>query len=81
MEECLNSLDVEREHPLDEMLVVMVRSQLVGEDAQRLLVRDVMGEPAQAPSYVFKKGMLSKIQEIREGLSGSVSNNRRSPDF
>ncbi|EEU43187.1 uncharacterized protein NECHADRAFT_46784 [Fusarium vanettenii 77-13-4] len=45
--------------------------QLVADEAQKLLVRDVMGESSQAPTYVFRRGLLNRLQEIRDGLSPS----------
>lgn len=68
MDDCLKALERDRDHPSDEILVAFLKYQLVGEEAQKLLLRDVMGEGGQTPTYVFKKGMLSKLQEIRESM-------------
>ncbi|KPM46071.1 hypothetical protein AK830_g500 [Neonectria ditissima] len=68
MDDCLKALERDREHPSDEVLVTFIKYQLVAEEAQKLLVRDVMGESSQTPTYVFKKGMMSRLQELREGL-------------
>ncbi|KAM6519451.1 hypothetical protein FALCPG4_013083 [Fusarium falciforme] len=76
MEDCLINLEREKEHPSDEVLVAFIRYQLVADEAQKLLVRDVMGESSQAPTYVFRKGLLNRLQEIRDGLSPSPAPNK-----
>ncbi|KAK7420978.1 hypothetical protein QQZ08_010151 [Neonectria magnoliae] len=68
MDDCLKALERDRDSPSDEVLAAFIKYQLVAEEAQKLLVRDVMGESSQTPTYVFKKGMLARLQEIREGL-------------
>lgn len=68
MDDCLKVLERDHEHPSDEVLVSFLKYQLVGEEAQKLLLRDVMGEGGQTPTYVFKKGLLSRLQEIRAGI-------------
>ncbi|KAI5459808.1 hypothetical protein BGZ63DRAFT_258472 [Mariannaea sp. PMI_226] len=68
MEDCLKVLERDCEHPSDEILVTFVRYQQVAEEAQKLLLQDVMGETGQTPTHVFKKGMLAKIQEIQENI-------------
>lgn len=75
MEDCLMTLEREKEHPSDEVLVAFVRYQLVSDEAQKLLVRDVTGESSQAPTYVFRKGLLNRLQEIRDGTSLSPNPN------
>ncbi|KAK7420106.1 hypothetical protein QQX98_002969 [Neonectria punicea] len=64
MDDCLKALERDRESPSDEVLAAFIKYQLVAEEAQKLLVRDVMGESSQTPTYVFKKGMLARLQEI-----------------
>ncbi|KAM0435975.1 hypothetical protein ACHAPT_002867 [Fusarium lateritium] len=76
MEDCLATLERDKEHPSDEVLVAFIRYQLVADEAQKLLVRDVMGESSQAPTYVFRRGLLVKLQEIRDGLSPSPTPNK-----
>lgn len=76
MEESLAVLEREQEHVTDEVLVNLIKTQLVAEEAQKLLVKDVMGESVQAPTYVFKKGLLSRIGEIRGGLTVNLADNR-----
>ncbi|KAF9770589.1 hypothetical protein IL306_011843 [Fusarium sp. DS 682] len=67
MTDCLDALEREK-YPSDELLVAFVRYQLVADEAQKLLVRDVMGESSPAPTYVFRKSLLAKLQAVREGL-------------
>ncbi|KAJ3519886.1 hypothetical protein NM208_g13944 [Fusarium decemcellulare] len=76
MDDCLTVLERDREHPSDEVLVALVRYQLVADEAQKLLIRDVMGEASQAPTYVFRKSLLTKMQDIREGLSPNLPPNK-----
>ncbi|KAM5372836.1 hypothetical protein ACJZ2D_007293 [Fusarium nematophilum] len=76
MDECLTTLERDKEHPSDEVLVAFARYQLVADEAQKLLVRDVMGETSQAPTYVFRKSMLAKLQEIRDGMSPNLPPNQ-----
>ncbi|KAF4979890.1 hypothetical protein FZEAL_4001 [Fusarium zealandicum] len=75
MDECLTVLEREKEHPSDEVLSAFIRYQLVADEAQKLLVRDVMGEATQAPTYIFRKAMLAKLQEIHNGLSPNLPMN------
>lgn len=75
MDDCLAVLDREQDHPSDAQLVVLVKIQLVTEESQKLLVRDVMGDSSQAPTYVFKKGLLSQLQEIRRAVPPRLVDN------
>ncbi|KAF7542206.1 hypothetical protein G7Z17_g11789 [Cylindrodendrum hubeiense] len=75
MDDCLKALERDQEHISDGVFVTLIKYQLVAEEAQKLLVRDVMGESSQTPTYVFKKGMLANLQEIRETLSPNLLSN------
>ena len=77
MEDCLKTLERELEYPSDEVFVAFIKFQLIGEEAQKLLIRDIMGDTSQAPTYVFKKGLLAKLQEMREGHSVNLVTNRK----
>ncbi|KAF4344954.1 Zn(II)2Cys6 transcription factor [Fusarium beomiforme] len=68
MSDCLDALERDKRYPSDDLLVAFVRYQLVADEAQKLLVRDVMGESSPAPTYVFRKTLLAKLQAVREGL-------------
>lgn len=82
MEDCLKVLERDREHPSDEVFVAFVKYQLVAEEAQKLLVRDVMGESSQTPTYIFKKGMLANLQEIHDTLTPNLlSNSQSAPEI
>ncbi|KAF7564118.1 hypothetical protein G7046_g61 [Stylonectria norvegica] len=76
MEDCLDVLDRTKQEPSDVTLVAFIKLQLVCEEAQKLLVRDVMGEMGPAPTYIFKKGMLAKIKEIQESLPFALASSR-----
>ncbi|KAK5988996.1 Transcription factor -like protein [Cladobotryum mycophilum] len=73
MQDCLEVLEREKEHPNDEILVTLVKLQLIGEEARKLLTRDMMTremikDGAQVPAYVFKKGLLDQLQALRQAL-------------
>lgn len=68
MSDCLDALEREKLYPSDELLAAFIRYQLVADEAQKLLVRDVMGDPSPAPTYVFRKSLLAKLQAVRDGL-------------
>lgn len=74
MQESLQLLESEQEYPSDETLVALVKLQLIGEEARKLIVSDFVGrdfgslEPDKPPTYVFKRGLLCQLQKIRETL-------------
>lgn len=76
MDECLEVLEREKETPLDEVLVTLIKLQLVSEDTQKLLVRDVMGDTtSQTPTYVFRKGLMTRLQTIRDSMPAISASN------
>lgn len=79
MDDCLKVLEREKEHPSDEILVTLVRYQLVGDEAHKLLIRDVIDEGNPTPTYIFRKGLLVRLQEIRDGLAPSLPPSCKSP--
>lgn len=78
MEDSLEVLEREKEFPSDDVLATLVKLQLVSEEAQKLLVQDVMGDNGQTPTFVFKRGILSRLQAIRDGISPNVASNCKS---
>ncbi|PHH84331.1 hypothetical protein CDD83_2107 [Cordyceps sp. RAO-2017] len=72
MDDCLDVLDHNREQPLDEVLVALIRIQRVGEEARKLLRSDVTRDFSQGPTYVFKASLLSRLDNIRHNLSDSL---------
>ncbi|KAL7813924.1 hypothetical protein V8C44DRAFT_326703 [Trichoderma aethiopicum] len=74
MQESLEVLENERELPSDETLVAIVKAQLVGDEARKLLICDFVGrdygrpDPDKAPTYVHKKSLLLQLQKIRDTL-------------
>lgn len=78
MQESLELLENEKEYPADETLVALVKLQLVGEEARKLIVSDFVGrdfgrlDPDKAPTYIFKRGLLCQLQKIRENLPAGV---------
>lgn len=78
MSDCLEALERDKLCPSDELLVAFVRYQLVADEAQKLLVRDVMGESSSAPTYVFRRSLLAKLQAVRDGLPANMPITRKS---
>ncbi|RFU74732.1 znii2cys6 transcription factor [Trichoderma arundinaceum] len=74
MQESLEIMESEKEYPSDETLVSLVKLQLVGEEARKLIVCDFVGrdfgrtDPDKPPTYVFKRSLLLQLQKIRETL-------------
>ncbi|POR34546.1 Uncharacterized protein TPAR_05276 [Tolypocladium paradoxum] len=68
MDDCLAVLEREGEQPLDEVLVALVKIQLIGEEAHKLLRREATGETGQGPTYIFKAGLQSRLNEIQQRL-------------
>ncbi|KAL7934566.1 hypothetical protein V8C35DRAFT_31560 [Trichoderma chlorosporum] len=75
MQESVEVLESEKEYPADELLVALVKLQLVGEEARKLLVSDFVGrdfgraDPDKPPTYVHKRSLLLQLQKIRDTLS------------
>lgn len=70
MEESLELLEREKEYSQDEILTTLIRTQLVADEAHKLLVQDIMrGEDAgHTPSFVYRKSMMNRLQAIRDGM-------------
>lgn len=85
MQESLEVLESEKEYPSDEILVAMVKLQLIGEEARKLLVCDFVGrdfgrvDPDKPPTYVYKRSLLLQLQKIRDTLPQGVASKRKSP--
>ncbi|OAA37907.1 hypothetical protein NOR_06984 [Metarhizium rileyi] len=75
MEDCLTTLDKGNEYPSDAILVAMVKIQLVGEEVQKLM-RSKLSESNQNPTYIFKSGLLSRLNEVRNQLADHLCNNQ-----
>ena len=75
MDECLATLERSGESQSDEVLCTLIKLQLIADEAQKLLVRDVMGDLEGAPTYAFKKGMLHRLQEIRSSITTITASN------
>ncbi|KAH0524453.1 hypothetical protein TsFJ059_006959 [Trichoderma semiorbis] len=79
MQESLEVLESEKEYPSDEILVAMVKLQLIGEEARNLLVCDFVGrdfgrvDPDKPPTYVYKRSLLLQLQKIRDTLPQGVA--------
>ncbi len=70
MEESLELLEREKEHPHDEIFTTLIRSQLVGNEAHQLIVQDIMRgvEAGHTPSFVFQKGMFNRLKVVRDNM-------------
>lgn len=71
MEDSLEILEREKEHGQDGILCSLIRMQLVGDEAHRLLVQDIMkgDEAGHTPSHVYRKSMLNRLQDARNRMS------------
>lgn len=74
MEDCLAVLEREKEYPSDAILVTLVKIQLIGEEVQKL-TRSKHTESNQNPTYIFKPGLVSRLDEIRSQLPDRLANN------
>lgn len=75
MEESLEILEREKEHAQDGILCSLIRVQLVGDEAHRLLVQDIMSgdSPGHTPSHIYRKSMLNRLQDARNRMSHVAS--------
>ena len=73
--ECLDTLEQAEHHPSDNVLASFIRLQLVAEDANALLVRDLMGSHSEdgVPTYVHKQRLLDRLKVVRERNSQAFS--------
>lgn len=83
MEECLETLEREKDGPGDEVLTAMVRFQLLGDEAHKLLLKDVAAagagaETGQTPSYVFRKNMMLRLESIKDNISSIATSSCKS---
>lgn len=74
MEDCLTVLEREKEYPSDAILANLVKIQLVGEEVQKL-TRSKLTESNQNPTYIFKPGLVTRLDEIRSQLPDRLANN------
>lgn len=70
-------LDKTREQPSDSVLAALVKLQLIGIEAHRMMVRDVFEERASTPSAMFKKGWMLRLEAIRRETDPSVLSVRK----
>lgn len=75
MDDSLSVVERENEYSSDAVLVTMVKIQLVGEEVQKLMRRKI-NEGNQNPTYIFKPGLVSRLNEIRSQLPDRLANNR-----
>ncbi|KYK56933.1 hypothetical protein DCS_03939 [Drechmeria coniospora] len=72
MDECLALLEHEREQPLDEVLVAIIKSQLVGEEAQKLLRLQGATDAGQGPSFIYKTGLINRLDRLKQSLPAAL---------
>ncbi|KAL7793659.1 hypothetical protein V8C37DRAFT_377789 [Trichoderma ceciliae] len=78
MQESLEILESEKEYASDETLVALVKLQLVGEEARKLIICDFVGrdfgraDPDKPPTYVFKRSLLLQLQKLRDTLPPGI---------
>ena len=73
LDECLRILSAEKECPNDEVLVQMVRSQLVVERASQVPRGDI--EDSGIPFFI--KALMTQLDDFKRQIPPEVQNNRR----
>ena len=68
MQECLEDLDLRKYVPGDEIIVALVKIQLLADEAQSSVVQNP-GAPPRAPPWVFRNGLIQRLEFIRDNLS------------
>jgi hypothetical protein len=82
MQECVEVLDREKDQPGDELLVTLVRLQLIADEGHKLWAQDFNpGQSSKTPSYIFRKGMIQQVQDIRQGLTVKCAASRTHAPF
>jgi hypothetical protein len=86
MDECLEIFEKSPEIPTDETLAVLVRLQRINDEAQELLVKDAMADVGGTPTWMFRKGMKERLDNVRNKTRPELTSNgkldsRFSPDF
>lgn len=79
MEDCLRELEIRKEHPNDELLVQLVRVQLVIERASLAVWFDTSIEreaAMRAPPTLYAAAMLKQLEELETRMSETTRQNR-----
>ena len=74
MQACLDELSRNPESIHDTVLVAFVKLQLIADEAHQLLISDVMDEDRAVPSYVLRKGLLVRLNAVKESASAQIQN-------
>jgi hypothetical protein len=77
LQDNLEQLEAQREDPLDEVLTTLVRSQLVAQEVFLLLLKEFIGKTSAAPGQVFRKGLLLRLDRIREDAHPRLGSHRK----
>lgn len=77
MDDCLDVLERENDQPQDEVLVAVVRAQLVNEDVQKLLRRQGSGDNGQGPTHIHKAGLVARLEQLRQRLPERLHTHRK----
>ncbi|PHH63347.1 hypothetical protein CDD81_6044 [Ophiocordyceps australis] len=76
MDECVDILDREGDLPHDDVFVALMKIQVIGEEAQKLLRTDTRGVYEQGPTHIFKAGLAHRLNQVRETLSPELFSHR-----
>ncbi|PHH77563.1 hypothetical protein CDD82_3459 [Ophiocordyceps australis] len=76
MDECVEILDCHGDLPYDDVFVALMKIQVIGEEAQKLLRTDTRGIYDQGPTHIFKAGLVHRLNQIREKLSPDLFSHR-----
>jgi hypothetical protein len=72
MMESLEVLADTKEYPGDEILAVLVRTQLVGEEAQKLMLREVIQDSKEMPVHVYRASLENQLQAVRDTVRSNI---------
>ena len=66
LQEHLEYLEEQKDDPSDEVLIALVKTQLVADETIALLVSEATSITTKIPGHVFKKELLYRLNRIRE---------------
>ena len=61
-------MEEQTDDPSDEVLVALVKTQLVADETIALLVSEATSSTTKIPGHIFKKELLHRLNRIREEI-------------
>jgi hypothetical protein len=81
MQECLNQIESQQDHPLDEILVQYVKIQLVADKAIKAASHDANVDPDDGlhpPPSLFAQEMLTQLKTLKSTMVDSTAQDGKS---